>query len=255
MAQAEAPLKPMAAAETATSPKQVTIKEGAPTVMPEPAPGGAPAGIPMAQTEIPTEKTVDNAGALVPHEASRSAPTSPGAPTATKSGTDMSPGKKGSNLKAEAFADAHSKRVETEAQAYLESEIRKAEAHAERLSAKAEKDRMNAEAKALEARKKEDQRADQLVHATEIKVDKIMSQAKEKALLIKASAQEEAEKLIADANTKAQRTCAETTELNKREVAVIEDKVAQMKAAGEFPLPQHKGLGQKIKAKFSGHHH
>lgn len=134
MAQAEAPLKPMAAAETATSPKQVTIKEGAPTVMPEPAPGGAPAGIPMAQTEIPTEKTVDNAGALVPHEASRSAPTSPGAPTATKSGTDMSPGKKGSNLKAEAFADAHSKRVETEAQAYLESEIRKAEAHAERLS-------------------------------------------------------------------------------------------------------------------------
>jgi ribosomal protein L11 len=82
-------------------------------------------------------------GSMVPYDSpeklklqqeSRSGPNSPTTPDGqlVRKPHNISPGERGSNLKAEAFADAHSKRVEAEAKAYIDAEARKAEANAEK---------------------------------------------------------------------------------------------------------------------------
>jgi hypothetical protein len=77
---------------------------------------------------VPHEGSKENAGALTVANNNVS-PVSPDEKRVAK----ISPGKRGSNLKAEAFAVAHSKRVEHEAHSYIDAEARKAEAHAEKL--------------------------------------------------------------------------------------------------------------------------
>ncbi|CAK9212998.1 unnamed protein product [Sphagnum jensenii] len=114
------------------------------------------------------------------------------------------------NQKAEMLAKARKERVEAEAHAYLQAEIRKIEARAQTAIAKVEKKRLAEEAKALKKKRREEQRAQQVIYNAQIRAEKIITKAKEKALMITAKANEEAEEAIADANIRAERvsSCA-----------------------------------------------
>ncbi|KAH9322541.1 hypothetical protein KI387_017180 [Taxus chinensis] len=156
------------------------------------------------------------------------------------------------NPRAEALAEAHRGRVEAEATAYFESEIRKLEAKAQKLRAKAERQRMHEEAKALEARKREDVRAEQLLQNAEVKAEKILSKAREDAQRIKAHACEHTEKSIAEAHTRAERWKAEIEETKKKDLAEITERVHMMIAIGELPSAQHnKGVVTRMKQSWS----
>ncbi|CAM6125369.1 unnamed protein product [Calypogeia fissa] len=207
---------------------------------------------------VPHESSKQDAGALAvvespskeklmnDQELSRSAPQTP--PETPEKKSKISPGKRGSNLKAEAFAVAHSKRVEHEAEAYIEAEVRKAEAEAEKKKAIAEKEKMKEEANAQELLKKEEVRADLTVHNAVLKADKIVEQAKQKGVLIKANAKELSEKHIAEAITVCERTKAAAEEAKEKKMAEIKDKAETMIASGELiPSDNSKGFGQRMK--------
>lgn len=176
---------------------------------------------------------------------SRSAPNSPNTPEQTLA--KISPGKRGSNLKAEAFAVAHSKRVEHEAHAYIDAEVRKAEAHAEKLKALAEKEKIREAARAVEMLKKEEQRAETVVHEAVLKAEKLVAQATEKANIIKANAKEASEKHIADSTTKCESDKASAEEQKGKKMAEIKDQAEIMLASGELIPSEHKGVSQRIK--------
>ncbi|KAG0616417.1 hypothetical protein M758_5G113700 [Ceratodon purpureus] len=156
--------------------------------------------------------------------------------------------------KAEAFLEARKERVEVEANAYLESEIRKVNARAHTAQALAEKKRMHEEAKALELKKREELHAEQLLSNAEVKADKIMEHAKQEAAKVKAHVYEQTERTIADVTARAEREKAAEEEARKTGIAELVDEVEQMKATGELPIHEKKGVITRLKEKVVGHH-
>lgn len=114
-----------------------------------------------------------------------------------------------------------------------------------------------------------------------MKADKIVGNAKQEAAKVKAHVYEQTERTIADCTAKAEKvrltsyatrsaitmTCftffiivhilqekAAEEEARKRDIAELVDEVEQMKATGELPIHEKKGVITRLKEKVVGHH-